>query len=87
MAAALPIWSHTFCRAFDALPWQVQDAVRDKLDEMGTRLAWFPHHRLTGRQESRLRIGAYRVLYEYDLAAGRLFLLYVGHRRDIYRKA
>ena len=52
---------------------------------MGTRLAAYPHRRLTGRAESRLRVGDYRVLYEFDVRAGRIFLHYVGHRRDIYK--
>ena len=57
-----------------------------KIDEMGARLNSFPHHRLTGRPEYRLRIGDFRVLYEFDAEAGRLFLHYVGHRREIYRQ-
>lgn len=86
MAAALQIWSDTFCRAFDALPPRLQQSIRSKIDEMGLRLESFPHHRLTGRRESRLRVGQYRVLYEFDVSAGRVLLLYVGHRRDIYKK-
>ena len=86
MAAALQIWSNTFCRDFDRLPPQVQEAIQAKIDEMGTRLDSFPHHRLTGRRESRLRVGDYRVLYECDLALGRIYLLYVGHRREVYRR-
>jgi len=54
---------------------------------MGRRLESFPHHRLVGRTESRMRVGDYRVLYEYDLVQGRIYLLYVGHRRDIYKKS
>ncbi len=42
--------------------------------------------RLTGRSEFKLRVGDYRVLYEFDVAAGRIYLLYVGHRRDIYKR-
>ena len=87
MAAALQIWSPTFSRAFDALPSQVREAIEARIDDVGTRLATFPHHRLTGRNESRLRAGDYRVLYEYDMAAARILLLYVGHRRDIYKKS
>lgn len=86
MAAALQTWSPTFCRPFDALPPHVRQAIQDKVDDMGRRLDSFPYHRLTGRAESRLRVGDYRVLYEFDVATGRIFLLYVGHRREIYRR-
>ena len=54
---------------------------------MGLRLDVFPHQRLAGRPEFKLRVGDYRVLYEYDLATGRILLHYVGHRRDIYKRS
>lgn len=85
MAAALQIWSRTFSEAFDTLPGAIRDAVQRKLDEMGTRLESFPHSRLRGRSEFKLRVGDYRVLYEFDAAQGRVYPHYVGHRRDIYR--
>ncbi len=53
---------------------------------MGLRLSSYPHHRLTGRSECRLRVGDYRVLYEFDAQAGRLYLHHVGHRREIYKR-
>ncbi len=87
MAAALQIWSPTFTRAFDALPLSVREDVQRKVDEMGARLATYPHKRLTGRPEYKLRAGDYRVLYEFDLDRGRLYLHYVGHRREIYKRS
>ena len=86
MAAALQIWSATFAKAFDALPPNVREAVQRKVDDMGTRLETFPHQRLTGRSEYKLRVGDYRVLYEFDSTAGRIYLHYVGHRREIYKR-
>jgi mRNA interferase RelE/StbE len=86
VAAALQIWSPTFTRAFDALPASAREAVQRKVDEMGTRLESFPHQRLQGRSEFKLRVGDYRVLYEFDAKLGRLSLHYVGHRREIYKR-
>ncbi|HAV64842.1 MAG TPA: type II toxin-antitoxin system mRNA interferase toxin, RelE/StbE family [Verrucomicrobiales bacterium] len=86
MAAALQVWSATYSRAFDDLPAPAQQAVQRAVDNMGSRLTDFPHQRLKGRSESRLRVGNYRVIYEYDVQAGRIYLHYVGHRRDIYRR-
>ena len=54
---------------------------------MGIRLESFPHQRLTGRPEFKLRVGDYRVLYEYDVALGRIHLHYVGNRREIYKRS
>jgi mRNA interferase RelE/StbE len=87
VAAALQIWSPTFSKAFDSLPSSVRELVQRKVDEMGTRLASFPHKRLEGRPEFKLRVGDYRVLYEFDVGRGRVYLHYVGHRRDIYKRS
>ena len=54
---------------------------------MGRDLGGFEHLRLTGRTEFKLRVGDYRVLYEFDVTAGRIFLLYIGRRREIYKRA
>ena len=86
MASALQIWSATYSKAFDVLPPQVRAAVERKVDEMGQRLESFPHQRLQGRAECKLRVGDYRVLYEFDLTRGRIFLHYVGNRREIYKR-
>jgi mRNA interferase RelE/StbE len=86
VAAALQIWSPTFSKAFDSLPESVRDAVQRRVDEIGTRLDNFPHHRLQGRSEFKLRVGDYRVLYEFDVNLGCIYLHYVGHRRQIYKR-
>jgi mRNA interferase RelE/StbE len=85
VAAALQISSATFSRTFDALPPAVRAAVQSKVDDMGRRLETFPHQRLQGRPEFKLRVGDYRVLYEFDARLGRIYLHYVGNRRDIYK--
>ncbi len=87
MAAALQIWSPTFTKAFDSLPSGVRETVQRKIDEMGTRLENFQHQRLQGRPEFKLRVGAYCVLYEFDLKLGRIYLHYVGNRREIYKRS
>jgi len=86
VANVLQIWSQMFCRKFDALPAGVREAIMLKVDDMGRRLAVFPHERLQGRTECKLRVGDYRVLYEFDVQAGRIYLLYVGNRREIYKR-
>jgi mRNA-degrading endonuclease RelE of RelBE toxin-antitoxin system len=86
VSAALQIWSHTFSKSFDTLPAPVREVVLGKIDMMGTRLETFPHKRLQGRAEFKLRAGDYRVLYEFDLKLDRIFLHYVGHRREIYQR-
>ena len=87
MAAALQIWSATFSKAFDTLPADTRETVMRKVDEIGVRLEDFGHQRLQGRPESKLRAGDYRVLNDFDAKLGRIYLLYIGHRREIYKKS
>lgn len=63
----------------------MRNAVQEKVDDMGRRLTVFPHKRLKGRPECRLRVGDYRVLYEFDAERGHVHLHYVGNRREIYK--
>ena len=41
---------------------------------------------MKGVDSCRLRVGDYRVIYDFDRAKGILHLLSVGHRREVYRK-
>ncbi len=52
---------------------------------MGACLDSYPHVRLTGLNSFRIRIGDYRVVYDFDLAKGVIHLVAVGHRREVYR--
>ncbi|HUR47750.1 MAG TPA: type II toxin-antitoxin system RelE/ParE family toxin [Candidatus Saccharimonadales bacterium] len=76
----------TYSKAFGALPPLVRQLVQRKVDELGARLEQFSHQRLAGRPEFKLRVGDYRVLYELDIVQGRVYLHYVGHRREIYKR-
>jgi mRNA interferase RelE/StbE len=40
---------------------------------------------LKGREQLRLRVGDYRVLYVLDHGAHLLTIVAIGHRRDVYR--
>jgi len=86
VASALQVWSHVFCRHYDALPPKVQAEILAKIDDLGRRLGSFPHVRLVGRSEFKLRVGDWRVLYEFDVSSGRFYLLYLGNRREIYKR-
>ncbi len=41
--------------------------------------------KLKGRDEFRLRVGDYRILYTVDYASRTLSIAAIGHRREIYR--
>lgn len=83
--AATQIASREFDHDFLRLPMPVQALVQRKIDAMGLRLATFPHYHMTGSDQYRLRIGDYRVIYRFDLVRGEIYLVAIGHRREIYR--
>ena len=85
MSRATQIYSHDFDRRFGRLSPDVQRAIQEKIYDLGLRLASFPHHQLTGSTSCRLRVGDYRVIYEFDGRKNELRLLAVGHRREISR--
>ena len=41
---------------------------------------------MTGSDKYRLRVGDYRIIYRFDLDRGEIYLVAVGHRRDVYRE-
>ena len=48
-----------------------------------------PYHffeRLEGRQEYKLRIGDYRVIADISDKEIRIFVVYIGHRKNVYKR-
>ena len=82
---ATQIFSREFDSALDRLPRQARDPVLRKITEMGSRLESFPHYRMTGRSEFRLRVGDYRIIYRFDVSRNEIELITLGNRREIYR--
>ena len=83
--AATQIASREFDSDFFDLPLRLQALVQRKIDAMGSRLATFPRFHMAGSDRYRLRIGDYRVIYRFDLNRREIYLVPIGHRREIYR--
>ena len=83
--AATQIASREFDADFFHLPASTQTLVQRKIDAMGLQLASFPHYRMTGSEQCRLRVGDYRVIYRFDVARREIYLVAIGHRREVYR--
>jgi mRNA interferase RelE/StbE len=65
----------------------VQTRILDKLAWTGENAELLRHHTLKGEEWKgcfKYRIGAYRIVYQIDWPAERLFVLKIGHRRDVY---
>ena len=85
MSRATEIYAGEFDSVLLDLPPRIRDAIEAKIHDLGARLSTFFHHRLKGRSEYRLRVGDYRVIYEFDQEKNVLYLVALGHRREVYR--
>jgi mRNA interferase RelE/StbE len=63
-------------------------AVKDRILSLGNDPRPAGCDKIKGMTGSyyRVRQGNYRVVYEVDDRAGRVVIVSIGHRRDIYRK-
>ena len=86
MSAATQVYYASFDAVFLKLPPALRARVEEKIDEIGSRLASFPHHRLKGSNRFRARVGDYRIIYAFDLEQNKIHLLAIGHLREIYRR-
>ena len=81
--------THVFSREFDValarVLGNISALILEKIAEMGQRLESFPHYRMTGRAECRLRVGDYRVIYDFDTEKNEIYLITLGNRREVYR--
>ena len=85
MSAATQVYYASFDAVFLKLRRVLRTRVEAQIDEIGSRLASFPHHRLKGSNRFRARVGDYRIIYTFDLEQNKIHLLAIGHRREIYR--
>ena len=85
MRQATEVYARTFDSVLFGLPQAIRTQIESKISELGGRLENFPHHRLQGRSEFRLRVGDFRVIYEFDLEMNELYLIALGNRREVYR--
>ena len=85
MSRATQVYSREFDAVLSKLSPSVRQLIEFKINDVGSRLREYPHHRLKGRAEYRLRVGDYRVIYEFDTSRNVLRLITLGHRREIYR--
>ena len=68
MTAALQIYSRDFDADFFKLSSDLQARIESAIDRLGRTLDTHSHHRLKGLDSSRLCVGDYRIIYDYDRA-------------------
>ena len=72
-------------REMDKLPSTVHSRISRRLLSLEDNPRPRGAKKLSGRDEYRLRIGDYRVLYTVDDKDSAVTVFAVGHRREVYR--
>ncbi len=72
-------------RELDKLPTPVHTRVSRRILSLESNPRPRGAKKLSGREEYRLRIGDYRVLYAIDDKGRVVTVFAVGHRREVYR--
>jgi len=65
--SATQVYYSSFDSVFLKLRATLRLRIERRIDEIGSRLATFPHHRLKGSNRFRVRVGDYRIIYAFDL--------------------
>lgn len=84
--AATQMCAPAFDRRFFNLPPGMQEQIQNRLDELGCNLRGFPHYRMQGVEAFRLRVGDYRIIYQFNIESNTLLLITVAHRREVYKQ-
>lgn len=85
MHQATEVYAKEFDQVYLSLPTTIRQRIEARIRELGSRLESYPHIRLQGRDEFKLRVGDYRIIYDFDLGRNEIFLIAMGHRREVYR--
>ena len=72
-------------KELNRLPLTVYNRLRVKILSLEENPRPRGVKRLSGREEYRLRVGDYRILYLIDDKRSTVTVIAVGHRREVYR--
>jgi len=71
-------------KELDNLPSTVYNRLSKRIISLGDKPRPVGVKKLSGREEYRLRVGDYRILYIIDDKNRTITILAVGHRREVY---
>jgi len=71
-------------KELDNLPGTVYARLSKRIVSLGDNPRPIGVKKLSGREEYRLRVGTYRILYVIDDGNHTVTILAVGHRREVY---
>ena len=72
-------------KELDRLPDEIANRILARLSALETNPRPAGVKKLKGRDAWRIRVGDYRVIYEIHDRISQIFVITVGHRREVYR--
>ena len=85
MAAYKIFFKKSVEKDFSSIPKKDLKKILDRIDALGENPRPQGCEKMTGRQRYRLRQGRYRILYSIQDDELTVWVVKVGHRKDIYR--
>jgi mRNA interferase RelE/StbE len=76
----------TAARAYRRLQGPLRDRIREAIDALAAEPRPRGVLKLAGRDDYRIRVGDYRVVYAVDDAERIVIVARIAHRREIYRR-
>lgn len=67
------------------LPKELRERIFNKIINVKENPFHF-FERLTERKEYKLRVGDYRIIAEIDQSVRKIFVVFIGHRKNVYEK-
>jgi mRNA interferase RelE/StbE len=79
------IFDEEAIKFLDKLPKEITKRIFKKIQDTKEN----PHHffiKLKNRQEYKLRVGNYRIIADINDSKITIYIITIGHRKDIYKK-
>jgi len=67
------------------LPHKIRSRITQSIAGLKTNPRPFGYKKLKNNDYYRIRIGDYRIIYSIKEHEIKIFIIYIGHRKDIYR--
>jgi len=80
------VCSRRFDVRLSSVPVNARQAIERALHHLAVRLDTFPHQKLKGVDAYKLRVGNFRLVYDFNRGEGRIDALAIGDRKDIYER-
>jgi mRNA interferase RelE/StbE len=75
----------TTTKFLEKIPEKDKESILTKIYELSCGSEHLDIKKLQSLDEYRLRVGKYRIIYEKINSVFRIFIISIGHRKDIYK--